>query len=188
MLRIVGLCFVLAAVSTTPAAASDWWKDIERAGPVVAASASIGGMLSVHELETGSIEVDRDLSYGAHVKAGYRLPRWLQGDLHFEVLVTEQKVTGGSIDPNPEDPLYVFTGDFKLLLPRWGNGEFYLIAGPGMMNIDGVTEFAARFGGGVDMYLTRSIGFNIGASYVMPIDELENYDYCTADIGFFYRF
>jgi hypothetical protein len=189
MLRIVGLCLALLLTTANTALADEWWEEIERGGFVAGLSASVGGMLDIKDLETPLIEIDEDVSAGFHLKTGYRLPRWLQGDLHLEYLSQRLDVRGGNLSPDPEDRVMTFTGDAKFILPRWANAEFYLLAGVGMINVDRESSFAARFGGGIDFYFSRSIGMNWGVSYVrVPEGTLDEWDYVTADIGLFYRF
>ena len=84
--------------------------------------------------------------------------------------------------------MITFTGDVKFIAPRWANSEFFVTVGPGLMTIDGTTEFAARYGGGLDVYFTRHIGITLGGSYVMPIDDLKDLDYAVGEVGLFYRF
>ena len=50
------------------------------------------------------------------------------------------------------------------------------------------TEYAARFGAGVDVYFGRHVGMEIGASYLLPTGDLDDLDYVSGSIGLFYRF
>jgi opacity protein-like surface antigen len=49
-------------------------------------------------------------------------------------------------------------------------------------------EFAARFGGGLDFYITQSIVASAEVSYVMPTGKLDNLDYYSFGLGLQYRF
>jgi outer membrane protein W len=48
--------------------------------------------------------------------------------------------------------------------------------------------FAARFGVGVDIYITERVLMNIDADYVMPTGNVEDFDYVGVRWGFQYRF
>jgi hypothetical protein len=193
MLRIIGLVFILATLTLRPAsaeAAEDWWwQDIQRQGFSLGLGASVGGMASIEEFQTGLVDIEPGTAGGLNIRAGYRLPRWIGFDLHFEWLTSDTTVDFArqtSIDL--ETWWITFTGDVKFILPRWANSEFFLTVGPGLMTIDGNTEFAARYGGGVDIYFTRHIGMTLGGSYVMPINDLKDLDYAVGEAGLFYRF
>jgi hypothetical protein len=48
--------------------------------------------------------------------------------------------------------------------------------------------FAARFGTGIDIYLSERVLMNIDADYVMPTSDIEAFDYVGLRWGFQYRF
>jgi opacity protein-like surface antigen len=50
------------------------------------------------------------------------------------------------------------------------------------------TDFAARFGAGLEVYATEHIVINLNASYVLPAGNLKNFDYVSIGWGFQYRF
>jgi len=142
----------------------------------------------VKDFETSVTHVESGTAGGLVLRGGYRLPKWLGADLHFEWMNSDVEQRG--VDPkiDIEADWITFTSDIKLILPRWANSEFFLYVGPGLMSMDGTTEYATRFGGGIDIYMTRSIGLTLGVSYLMPIGALKNLDSATGDIGLFYRF
>jgi hypothetical protein len=48
---------------------------------------------------------------------------------------------------------------------------------------------AARFGAGLDVYVTRNIAINVDASYVRPMStEFDDLDYLSVGWGLLYRF
>jgi hypothetical protein len=49
-------------------------------------------------------------------------------------------------------------------------------------------DFAARFGGGVDIYFNPNIAVVIDAGYVLPTGDLDGLDYVSFSVGFQYRF
>jgi hypothetical protein len=50
------------------------------------------------------------------------------------------------------------------------------------------TEFAARFGTGIDFYFSEHWVLNFEASYVLPTGDLSEYDYIGGGMGLEYRF
>lgn len=50
------------------------------------------------------------------------------------------------------------------------------------------TDFAARFGGGIEVYATEHIVIDLNASYVLPAGDLKDFDYVSIGWGFLYRF
>ncbi len=50
------------------------------------------------------------------------------------------------------------------------------------------TDFAARFGVGLEVYATEQIVINLDASYVLPAGNVENFDYVSIGWGFQIRF
>jgi opacity protein-like surface antigen len=50
------------------------------------------------------------------------------------------------------------------------------------------TEFAMRFGGGLEFYATKHIVLTLDTDYVLPFGDLENLDYVTIGWGLQYRF
>ncbi len=49
-------------------------------------------------------------------------------------------------------------------------------------------DFAARFGGGVDVYLHRNLLFALDTSYVLPTGDADGLDHVSFSLGFQYRF
>ena len=56
------------------------------------------------------------------------------------------------------------------------------ISGPGL------TAFTARFGGGLDFYLTESLALDISAAYNLQTGDLTGGDYTSLVIGAQYHF
>jgi opacity protein-like surface antigen len=53
---------------------------------------------------------------------------------------------------------------------------------------DITVEFAMRFGGGLDFYLTEGVVMSAEASYLMPTGSLDGLDYYVFSLGLQYRF
>ena len=85
-----------------------------------------------------------------------------------------------------------------------GRTQPFLLAGIGFMNIQtesyqlpgstmssasgNKTDYAMRFGGGVDFYATKHIVASLEGSYVLPTGRLQGWDYYTFGLGMQYRF
>lgn len=52
----------------------------------------------------------------------------------------------------------------------------------------GESGFAARFGGGIDIYITRNFYGALDASYVLPTGDVDDFDMVSIGWGFGYRF
>lgn len=50
------------------------------------------------------------------------------------------------------------------------------------------SDAMVRFGGGLDLYATRSIAVTFAADYMMPLDKLEEMPLITLNLGLLYRF
>ena len=53
---------------------------------------------------------------------------------------------------------------------------------------DDEIDFAARFGAGIDVYLTKNTTATVAASYVFPTGDLKDLDYVSVNAGLQYRF
>jgi opacity protein-like surface antigen len=96
----------------------------------------------------------------------------------------------------------VGTVNFKAYLLT-GRFQPYGLVGIGAMTIDSRiddvvgnagsrstsnTMFAARFGGGIDVYVTKHIVAKAGVDYLMPISGIRNFEAIIVDAGLEYRF
>jgi len=204
MLRIIGLAFVLVAF-VAPAATAEppppgpdaWWEEIQRSGFYGSLTGIAGGQTQIDDYETPSVEIEAGTAGGLGVRAGYRLPRWLGGELHFEYMDSDTTSTSGGLPTpvivggRPRDISgwwLTFSGDVKLYLPRWKNAEFWAVVGPGFMYLDGASDFLMRYSLGMDVYFTRSIGLTVGGTYNQTFGSLKNQAYATGEAGIFYRF
>ena len=59
----------------------------------------------------------------------------------------------------------------------------------GLLNDSGRdTVFAARFGLGLDVYVTEKVGVSMMGTYVLPTGNLDDRDYVGVQIGLIYRY
>jgi hypothetical protein len=195
MLRTTGLCIATIFLCLSSASAQDpeWWDRIGEPGAYVSVAAAGGGLVSIDDEAPTGEKFDSADAGGIHARAGYRFFRWIGADLHFEWLHHRFTKSQGNQNRRAHGDTYAITADGKLFLPRWANAEFFLLTGVGVLiDDDNISnndaEFAARFGGGVDVHVTERFGVTIGGSYVMPTEDLDNLDYASGEAGFFYRF
>lgn len=143
----------------------------------------------------GVDNVEVDPSFGLAGRLGARITPHLALEAHYEWMEDfETSVDGIEI---AETRTQALTGDVKGYLAT-GRVQPYLSAGLGFLSAtsdDPVTtfqktdtDFAARFGGGVDFYVTRNIGLSVDSSYVIPTGDVEDLDYVSVGAGVFFRF
>jgi hypothetical protein len=143
-----------------------------------------------------SLDDELDESLGLHARVGCR-GEWAGGEVHFEWLEGFDAEGPGS---NKLDA-WTMTVDGKLyplgildkqLPPLAKRFQPFATVGFGYIDFDGYIDdwdFVGRFGGGLDVHLTRHFALSVDASYVMPVtDELEDLDYVSVGWGFLYRF
>jgi hypothetical protein len=202
MLRPVTCVFIAVATVCVSnlARAQD---DFSRAGCYLGAAGTIAYPLGAEDaLEdlTGS-SADVDESLGIHARGGCR-GKWGGGEVHFEWLEGFDVKTDGldfTVDGwalTADGKLYPLAGleDRLPLLAR--RFQPFATVGFGYLTFDlpsGVDiddwDFAARFGGGLDVYVTRNIAISVDATYVLPVTEdLEDLDYLSVAWGVLFRF
>ncbi len=192
--RGLGLACALLLLSASSAYAQDYARN----GFYVGLAGSVGiDTASEDELEdiTG-VNVNVDEALGLHARLGYRFHPRISGEIHFEWL---------------DDADISILGIDALTLERWtltanakaylltGRFQPFLFAGAGLMQAEvedtlglffSVTneDFAARFGGGIDIYASEKFVVSLDTSYVLPTGDLEDLDYVSIAWGFQYRF
>lgn len=163
--------------STSTETQSDW-DVFNRPGPYV----GVGGSYMVSGFQGGAQSADFGDTLGFNVRGGYRLNEYWAFEGLYEYgddFGAHQVVPGGDIQTN------TFMGSAKLIVPL-GRFQPYLSGGVGLVNanadkslrrtnwdVDG-TNFAGRFGGGVDLYATENVAVYLDASYTMPIHEVSD--------------
>jgi len=198
MIRFALIFSLLTLAVPSPAAAGNPYGYVDRSGPYIGFAAALAGMVRLDDEikdETG-VNTDTNLSPGLQARAGYRFHPLLGVEADFEWLAkfkVEGPVKIGDIK------VWSLTADAKLFLPHWRNGQVFLLAGAGVLGADfndslglgtsaDATGFAARFGAGVDVYITKNITVTVGASYVLPTGSVKYLDYVSGTAGLQYRF
>jgi opacity protein-like surface antigen len=139
----------------------------------------------------GAVNADAESSFGINGRGGYRFhPHFaaeLEIDWHSPFGVDYASgtihVARGELEP------LVFTANAKGYLFK-DRFQPYAALGIGVMTVedDRFTGFAARFGGGVDLYVTEHIVLNTEVRYVLPTGSAESFDMISFGWGLQYRF
>lgn len=154
------------------------WDVYNRPGPYV----GVGGSYMISGFQDGARGADFGDTLGFNVRGGYRLNEYWAFEGLYEYgddFGAHQVVPGGDIQTN------TFMGSAKLIVPL-GRFQPYLAGGVGLVNanadrslrrtgwdVDG-TNFAGRFGGGVDLFATENVAVYLDAAYTMPIHEVSD--------------
>jgi len=144
---------------------------------------------------SGVDNVEVDPSVGLAARVGARLTPRIAVEAHYEWMDDfETSISGIEV---AETRTSALTADVKGYLST-GRVQPYLMAGAGFLTArseDPVsafqktdTDFAARFGGGIDLYLNEVVGLSFDTSYVVPTGDVRNLDYVSVGAGVFLRF
>lgn len=159
----------------------------------------VGGFTTRLEGELTEIpgvnDVEVDPSFGLVGKVGARITPRVALEARYEWMEDfETSFAGNEI---AETTTSTVTADVKGYLGT-GRIQPYLSAGAGFLRAKSDdptssfqktdTDFAARFGGGVDFYLTEVVGLSLDTSYVVGTGDVENLDYVSVGAGVFLRF
>jgi hypothetical protein len=192
--RILILCTVTLAVhllnGVAPEAA---WADEGSGTPIYI---GIGPAFGFEDFSnTGGIDIDD--AYGFNTWAGYRFVDFLSAEMNLEYLDGfDFDIFGADI----EGEALAFTWNAKVFpLTRvitdridpflyTGIGIGWLEYDAGRFGTADGTGFIARFGGGVDLYLTENLAFQASSSYVLPTGDLDDFAYVSLVFGLQYRF
>lgn len=163
---------------TTSTSSQSDWDVYNRPGPYVGA----GGSYMISGFQDGAGRADFGDTMGFNVRAGYRLNEYWAFEGLYEYgddFDARRIVNGAQIQTN------TFMGGAKLLVPL-GRFQPYLSGSVGFVNanadralrrtswdVDG-TNFAGRFGGGIDFYATEHVAIFLDTAYTMPINEVSD--------------
>ena len=144
---------------------------------------------------TGGINIDE--AYGFNTWAGYRFVDFLSAEMNLEYLKGFDFSFFG-LDVDAET--LAFTMNAKVfplsrVLPDRVDPFLYTGIGIGWVEVDAgsagsndETGFIARFGGGLDLYLTEQLAFQASSSYVLPTGDIYDVAYVSLVFGLQYRF
>lgn len=143
-------------------------------------------------------------TWGANAHAGYRFHKYLAAEVEYEWMKNFQMRAGG-VDIGKVQT-QVATANLKVVAP-YGDFEPYFLAGAGMifttvdksfaLNYDVDNgAFTARFGAGVDWWLSPNFSLSLGAEVVTNSVKVngpfggagEGIDYLAGQFGFGWKF
>ena len=167
--------------------------DYERSGFYLGAGLGLG----VDQFEdTGGIDIDTGV--GFDVWAGYRFAPNLAAEMQLEYL--DRFDFSANLGPpfgvvDFESSALAFTWNLKCYLETGWVQPFFLV-GIGLLRAEieflGVsvrdTDFAARFGGGIDFYSWSNTSLGVTASYVLATGDVDIFDYVSLVLGVQHRF
>jgi opacity protein-like surface antigen len=144
--------------------------------------------------DTGGLDFDE--AFGLDIWGGYRFVPLFATEVQLEYLNGfDTTIFGVDVDGQA----VAFTGNAKLfplaevsdrvepfLYAGIGVGWFEFDVGP--FGTTDESDFIARFGGGIDLYVTESVAFQGSASYVLTTGDLEDLDWISLVAGMQYRF
>jgi opacity protein-like surface antigen len=131
-----------------------------------------------------------DDSWGFNVRGGYRFHPHVAAEVEYDWYDDFLDVDGASLEA------WALTANLKLYALT-GCIQPYALLGAGMASFDASVDgegladeedFVARFGGGVDVYVTENIAITGDASYMMPTGDLEDLDFVALSLGAMWRF
>lgn len=197
---LIAIIFFLLLIS--PALSQEY--DYGRSGAYVGVNI-VGGFYTRFEDELEDqlsaigyvVSVDMDDGVGFGVYGGYRVHPHFAVEVEFEML-PDVDVGIDGLGDFFEIETWTLTANGKVFLLT-GRTQPYLLAGLGVMEVDaedtvgvGVSvtdsDFALRFGAGLEFYVTESVVGSAGIDYVLPTGDVEYLDYVSIGVGIQYRF
>lgn len=173
-------------------------SDYGRTGFFVGAGGGIAlENFDLDEAETVSgVSIDVSNSAAINGRIGYRLHPYIAAEVLFEYYPEFELEAVGTT--------FAEADGFTFMLNAKGyplDGQFqpYIVVGIGILDAEledtlgaglseDETDFTARFGGGIDIYMTRSILINGEIAYYLPSGDLDEFDFLTIMAGIQYRF
>lgn len=198
----LGQLVALVALVAVPVAsvADDAGANYARSGWYLGAGgvgASFRSADSKIESDFGVSHADAENALGFNLSAGYRGHEHLAVEVAFELMDdTDVDLTGGDAVSIDSWTLMAYTKPYFMT----GRVQPFLLAGLGVMQVRvsdlpslpssgmSATEFAVRFGGGVDFYVSEHVVVELGVNYVLPTADIKDFDYLAIEWGLKYRF
>jgi opacity protein-like surface antigen len=182
IIRSLGLALILAAMAATPAAA-EGEEDYARTGPYM------GGGLALGWENFDGVPGNFDTGVGFDVWAGQRFHPNFAAELELEYV---DHINLSTVDTN----FLTFTGNLKAYLATGRCQPFALVGigvtrfgiDAGVLGSGSESAFGARFGGGLDYYISENVSLGTTASYVLGTGDLDGADYVSLIMGAQYRF
>ncbi len=140
--------------------------------------------------DAGGLNIDSGV--GFDLWGGYRFAPNLAAEMQLEYLNRFNSSFGGS---DFQGSVLAFTWNLKCYLETgWIQPYFLVGIGSLRANVEFVgtsvhaTDFAARFGGGIDFYSWSNTSLGVTASYVVATGDVDGFDYVSLVFGVQRRF
>jgi opacity protein-like surface antigen len=162
--------------------------DFGRMGPYLGLAGSVGIFPELDD-DLDDIGGDVEAGLGLNARAGYRVHPHFAAEAEFEWVNADIEVSGN--DAGDFDTFIgTVNGKAFLLTERFQPFAMIGLGGLGVRGDgdSGDSGFAARFGGGIDVYITRNFYGAVDASYVLPAGDVDDFDMVSIGWGFGYRF
>ena len=152
--------------------------------------AGLGFAVGFENFDPGFIDMGTPVGFDSWL--GYRVIPNLAAELELGYL------NGFEPDGVPSSAgldVLAFTGNLKAYLLTGRVQPFvlvgigltdFIVSAPGLSEHE--TDFAARFGGGIDVYLTESFALQVKTSYMLTTRDLDGLDYVDLTFGGQIRF
>ena len=150
------------------------------------------------------IDADVDNPFGFTARGGYRIFSHFGSELQFEYLpyvgvkARDTEIADSKHQDISEFDFWTLTANAKAYVSDGRVQPFGLLGlGMGYARVKGLVDaagtdsdvaFALRFGGGIDGYVTENVALTFDVSYVLPFQDLKNFDYLSLILGVKYRF
>lgn len=182
------VCLALAASGAAHAQVPESYA---RTGPYLGLAGSLGIYTGLENSLPGNADVDEPV--GMNGRIGYRLHSLFAVEAAAEWLPEADVDVFGSDIGTVESWTATLNGK---AYPLSGRFQPFGLVGLGAMIAEGDGAglsnkeygFAARFGGGVDIYLTAKLMAAFEISYVLPTGDLNDLDFVSLGWGLGYRF
>ena len=173
--------WLLLALAAGPARAAG--NEFARSGPYLGVAASYSTDLFENEVQDAvGLPIDIDDTWGANARLGYRALPFLAVELEYEWL-DDYDVSVAGVDALSVQA-QALTANLRLIAPI-RRFQPYLLAGVGGVAFHakdrlglGLSQrqssFAGRLGAGFELYLTRHLALDAGASVVLTTEGLES--------------
>ena len=137
--------------------------------------------------------LDFDDSFGANFRIGYRGNEWvaLEGEIEWIRDFESDylgKVKTRTLIGGVNAKLFPLSGRFQPYGLVGINGMYVTMKDSPPGYDDSVTDWAFRFGLGLDIYATRNVVLGLEGSYVWGVGDVWERDYASAGVGILFRF
>ena len=199
LLSVVSGTAIVLLMATPASVQAERSRDFAHTGPYL----GVGGLLSALPYADHRIPGDWDHSLGVSGRIGYRFHRHFSAELEarwHDDFDSDPSRAGDTISASLEPVVFTVNAKVHFMLGRiqpyllagyggmTGRVEIVDTAGGGTSDTERYWDYALRFGGGFDVYVTEHIVVNTEVGYVYPRGEVNDFDQLSFGWGLEYRF